>query len=769
MIKGLSIIKYENLTIHDPTLNDIFSKSFVYDAPNRKLAHLGKLALIVDVEINNEFAGKIAEIISDVIKQEYYRSREQDQNVNMLVHFESALNKVNQALSTLASEGYVEWIDKFHVGIAALSVNKVHIAFTGKAKIFLLRQNEIVDVAQESASPQSNPARTFINVVSGDLQLDDKVILASPNFLNYFSLEKIKRTLSQYSSREAIANFKNLLHNPDNSALSTVILELKDERKEYKDNFDFLKKPRAKSVENMIDQHQQVVKQTLNNKTEQLSTPKPIQEGTPTVHGYGEIKQRRPSLEFDKNDRAKSKKSRTDYTKYIDLAKENILRFKDKALPVFESVASSIKSLKGKKVSAKRIKSRTSISTRSYLSPKTSTDENRFSNLKTGLIKNVATFFQNLPLKSKIVLGATGAVGIVLIFSLFLRFNSNDIDKPIAGKKDVSLIEQAKELNKKASDALIYNDEDKALGYFLEAQVILNGLMSDEKYKTEAEDLLSKIGNELDKINNVNRLENLALIDIPSEINAKGILGLGGKIYTYDESKEGVYLIDEKTKKIKEASEESNGIGNLKFGAINLFKDYIEFLTDANSVSEFVLDDNNIYDIGFELGNNEQVIDFKNYYDALYVLDPSSDQIWKHQRTIDGYNKGEKWLDADSNNLDDANSFAIDGSIYVLKDNGEILSFLSGASEKFELSGLDKTIGSGGKIFTLLDYQNLYILDSANERIVILDKNGAFVNQFVSSEFKEGRDIYVDEETNQAYILSTNKVLVTPITNSEEN
>jgi len=71
------LIKYENLTVHDISTNETFSKSFVFDAPNRKMNELGKLAVVVDVDMNTDFASKMSEIISECIKQEYLDSKHQ--------------------------------------------------------------------------------------------------------------------------------------------------------------------------------------------------------------------------------------------------------------------------------------------------------------------------------------------------------------------------------------------------------------------------------------------------------------------------------------------------------------------------------------------------------------------------------------------------------------------------------------------------------------------------------------------------------------------
>lgn len=756
-------IKYENLTVHDISTNETFSKSFVFDAPNRKLNNLGKLAVVVDVDMNTEFASKMSEIISECIKQEYFRFKSAEKNTLALNHFESSLNKVNQALSTLAAEGYVEWIDKLHAGIAALSFNKVHLAYTGQTKIFLYRQNEVIDITTGPVSSQSNPMKTFINVVSGDLKLNDKILIVSPNFLKYFSIEKVKRTLSQFSAKDAIANFKNLLQNFDNSALSAVVLELKDEKEAYEENFDFLKKPRK--IEDLIKEKEIEKGTGIMEEPKQKPGVLPVNKND---YNYHEAKQKRSALDIDeKNDYLKTlpKRNRqsSGFNKYIDLARDNILRFKDYAIPVFEKVVGTIKSIKPKsKMPEKRLLSRKAISTRSYLSPRISPPESKLPKFGLEKFKNLFAFIFNLPNKSKIILG--GVVGIGLIFGFSIFFHSKNSDKKeninISKTENIGTLTSAQDLNRKAADALIYNDNEKAKGYLLEASAILVSLKDDKKYQKEAEDLLKNITEKLDKINNVKRLENLAGISMPSDFNGKGILGLGGKLYTFAENKSEVYLVDESKKGVSRISKDSNGIGNLQYGAVNLFKDYIEFLTDANSVSEFVLDDDNIYKINIDFDSREKVTAFANYFDALYVLDAENNQIWKHQRTIDGYNKGEGWLDEVDVNLKDANSFAIDGDVFVLKNNGEIVSFLSGKKQNFEVKNLDKAFAANSKIFTLLDYANLYVLDPTNERIVVLDKGGNVLNQFACADFRNAKDLFVDEDADKGYVLVDNKILV---------
>ena len=105
-----------------------------------------------------------------------------------------------------------------------------------------------------------------------------------------------------------------------------------------------------------------------------------------------------------------------------------------------------------------------------------------------------------------------------------------------------------------------------------------------------------------------------------------------------------------------------------------------------------------------------------------------------------------------------AQSITIDGSIYVLNSEGLIVRYFKGAKVEEIRPKLEKPIAGENKIFTGIDFKNLYIADSQNKRLIVLNKNGSIVNQYVNDEIANLRDFWVTANEKEVYLLCEKKV-----------
>ncbi len=142
----------------------------------------------------------------------------------------------------------------------------------------------------------------------------------------------------------------------------------------------------------------------------------------------------------------------------------------------------------------------------------------------------------------------------------------------------------------------------------------------------------------------------------------------------------------------------------------------------------------------------------------LYTLDTTNNQIYRHARTQTGFEQGTPWITRSGVNLSGATSLAIDGDIYVTKNNGTILKFARGIPQPFTIRGLDPALSNPTEIWTYYDVPDLYILDPATKRVVVLDKSGNLVQQYTSLLWKHPTGMIVDVANNIIYILDSNKV-----------
>ena len=111
-----------------------------------------------------------------------------------------------------------------------------------------------------------------------------------------------------------------------------------------------------------------------------------------------------------------------------------------------------------------------------------------------------------------------------------------------------------------------------------------------------------------------------------------------------------------------------------------------------------------------------------------------------------------------ANDLGNALDFAIDGSIYVLNTNG-VDKYQSGVLQDFHLPSLTTPFSGKGKITTDKTFANIYILDSGNNRIIVMDKKGNLVETLTSKDFTDLKDFQVDEKNKVAYVLNGSDLL----------
>jgi hypothetical protein len=191
------------------------------------------------------------------------------------------------------------------------------------------------------------------------------------------------------------------------------------------------------------------------------------------------------------------------------------------------------------------------------------------------------------------------------------------------------------------------------------------------------------------------------------------------------------------------------------------------FTYDKNNI--YLLTSGNIYSLKLNgTGKNSIITNdsdwttpagLATYFGNLYVLDKKQNQILKFVEVDSTYSKSNYFSDNSSVNFSKAISIAIDSSVYVLSTNGSIAKYTKGASESFNLSGLDKDLSNPTRIFTNADTNNVYVLDNGNSRIVVLDKTGKYVAQYqAGGVIKSAKDLDVDEANKKAYVLSGGKV-----------
>lgn len=148
---------------------------------------------------------------------------------------------------------------------------------------------------------------------------------------------------------------------------------------------------------------------------------------------------------------------------------------------------------------------------------------------------------------------------------------------------------------------------------------------------------------------------------------------------------------------------------------------------------------------------------FAAYHGNLYILDKKAG-ILKYVASTDGYSQSDYFSDAKPD-LSLSTGMAIDGSVWIVMADGRILKYTKGQAESFSVKGMDKLFNRPSSIVTDVDSTNLYILDSGNNRLVVVSKDGNFKKSYSAAAFANARAIAVNEKTSTVYFLSQDKLL----------
>lgn len=179
----------------------------------------------------------------------------------------------------------------------------------------------------------------------------------------------------------------------------------------------------------------------------------------------------------------------------------------------------------------------------------------------------------------------------------------------------------------------------------------------------------------------------------------------------------------------------------------------------------FILASGGIYEIG---ATKNKVVDkswdgdalIKAFAGNLYVLDKSGNTIYRFAGSGSTFGSKQNWLIGSAKvNFSDAAQWVIDGSVYVLFPNSEILKFSLGSPQSFKLSGVAPEIGNIDAIFAAEGNQYVYLLDRAGKRVVVTDKKGAYKAQYIGSAISQATNLVVSEADKKIILLAGDKLL----------
>ena len=146
----------------------------------------------------------------------------------------------------------------------------------------------------------------------------------------------------------------------------------------------------------------------------------------------------------------------------------------------------------------------------------------------------------------------------------------------------------------------------------------------------------------------------------------------------------------------------------------------------------------------------------------LYLLDIQKSRIWKYVSTskdLQGFSEMREYLNPDTlPDLSRANGMALDGSVFIGTSDGKILRFTQGKENTFTPQGVTPPLGATLFVYTSDAVKHVYVLDGQNKRVVVLDKDGIYLSQYVWDGNLTPSSLVVSESLKKILLLIEGKI-----------
>jgi len=347
---------------------------------------------------------------------------------------------------------------------------------------------------------------------------------------------------------------------------------------------------------------------------------------------------------------------------------------------------------------------------------------------------------------------------ILIIFFIFVwsvilgyqRRKEIDINNRIEKTRKIvfSKLEEAEEIS--------FFNLDKASQLLNEAKKEVSFLKEELNKKNnkveEIEKIIAKKENEIIKKQTKNYQEFYDLNVDRKEAKGDRFFLQNSFLFVLDKEAGVIYRLSLEKKSLEKYSHEKIKKSSL----IASYNEKIYFFVDGEGIFQLI-DRNKIKKIIEKDPDWGEIKDMSTYNGNIYLLDIKNDEIYKYIPSDSGFSsKTSYFKGGEALNLDDANSLAIDSSIYI-GFSQSIFKFTKGIKEDFKNNFPNKNL-TIKKIYTDKELSKLYVFDKYNGLIYILTKDGNYQEQIFSEIIKKASDFVVYKD--KIFLILKNKIYI---------
>ncbi len=143
----------------------------------------------------------------------------------------------------------------------------------------------------------------------------------------------------------------------------------------------------------------------------------------------------------------------------------------------------------------------------------------------------------------------------------------------------------------------------------------------------------------------------------------------------------------------------------------------------------------------------------------VYVLNPQTRSLYRFSESGGAFGDPSQWLQSPLGvSFDSVVSMAIDGDVWIGTNTGQVKQFASGSDQEFAIAGISTPLSSMTQLTTSPDLQSLYILDSEENRLLVVTKDGQFLKEYKTVTLGGVSAIIPSEELGKIFAVSGSSV-----------
>lgn len=710
------------------------------------------------VEITSRWfpTSQIAQAIINTLRREYFRGA----STSDLENFENAIKKVNEQLATITQQGETEWIGKLNACLVLLNGNQAHLCATGNIRALLIRQSAAITIVQPNQdSDDVPPLKTFSTITSGSLHDRDKIVVGSSALPDFIGTEDLKDAFGQPTVYQAAVA---LVRQLKRQRVRHICLNAIEILQETSASGLPLGEPEVIYLDQPIESPARIIARTASQYllpavSRAAVVGKKVAKATAQIfktHVIPTSAQIAKQLHHHARSTAKQL-----VEKGGPIAQQTIAQVRQQTAAVGKRIGQLSEESPTEKTNSPRFEQAGSLIGKTIFNIHDYTKAKPKRKLAIPLPS--ALVWQRLLLfarqrRNRPLLYIAGTIALVFILVLSISIQKKN-EKAIATKQQAtSSLEEAKQRLEEGKTALIFNNKNQAQLAFADSIKLAKQTIGSNNLSAEAKKIISSAETELDKLVGSNRLKDLK----PSVTfqAADNIVAHQGKIIALDKTDNRIYLGDLVDGSVQQINARLDG----KIVAATLQKDTAILLTETNlynlNIAKLAVEKTALaQDVSVKKG-----IGVANFIDNIYILSPAENQIWKYQPKDGALGQAAPFIKGQAK-ISNAKAMTIDGSIYVMANDGKLTKFSQGSLQQFSFQGLPQgmeKIEQPVTVFTSQDSSSLYLVESgALPRILEFDKQGKFLQQFLfQSDLENLKDVWFLGSGRKAWALFGNSV-----------